>query len=72
MVCGAVNGKFKQLFNRLDNINKKSGPFDMLLCVGEFFSPADDGNAELEAYKSGNKHGEFWRTMMNRFDGQMY
>lgn len=51
-----MHGKFKQLFGRLETINKKTGPFELMLCVGEFFSAAADGNDELEAYKNGNKH----------------
>ena len=41
------------MFNRVETINKKSGPFELLLCVGDFFGANND---ELEAYKNGNKH----------------
>lgn len=51
LVCGDVRGNFKVLFNKLQNINQKSGPFDLLLCVGDFFG---SDNAKLEAYKNGN------------------
>lgn len=54
LVCGDVNGKFKFLFNRVETINKKSGPFEILLVAGNFFG---ENNNELEAYKNGNKHG---------------
>jgi diadenosine tetraphosphate (Ap4A) HIT family hydrolase len=37
LVCGDVNGKYKQLFDRVIQVNRKSGPFEMVLCVGEFF-----------------------------------
>lgn len=50
-MCGDVRGNFKVLFNKLQNINQKSGPFDLLLCVGDFFGSE---NAKLEAYKNGN------------------
>ncbi|KAJ9592078.1 hypothetical protein L9F63_001387, partial [Diploptera punctata] len=50
LVCGDVEGKFKTLFSRVENINKKNGPFDMLLCVGNFFGTNDSG---LEQYKNG-------------------
>lgn len=51
LVCGDVKGNFKTLFNKLDNINSKSGPFEFLLCVGDFFG---SDNGKLEAYKNGN------------------
>lgn len=51
LVCGDVKGNFKALFNKVDNINSKSGPFEFLLCVGDFFG---DDNGKLEAYKNGN------------------
>ena len=53
LFCGDVEGHFKFLFNKIDAINKKSGPFDFLLCVGNFFG-AD--NVELEPYKNGMKN----------------
>ncbi|XP_055380214.1 CWF19-like protein 1 homolog [Condylostylus longicornis] len=53
LVCGDVKGKFKQLFHRVEIINQKSGPFEILLCVGEFF---DKNNDELIAYKNGYKN----------------
>lgn len=37
LVCGDVNGKYRQSFERVIQVNRKSGPFDMVLCVGEFF-----------------------------------
>lgn len=37
LVAGDVEGKFKQLFDRVSAVNKKAGPFDMLFCVGSFF-----------------------------------
>lgn len=55
LVCGDVSGKFKQFFSRVETINKKSGPFELLLCVGNFFG---DKNEELIAYKNGFKNGK--------------
>lgn len=52
LVCGDVRGSFKQFFSRVESINKKSGPFEFLLCVGDFFG---DNNDELIAFKNGNK-----------------
>ncbi|CAJ0581583.1 unnamed protein product, partial [Mesorhabditis spiculigera] len=47
LAVGDVNGKFYQLQKKLNQIVKKSGPFDMLLCVGEFFGEDDDLNRKL-------------------------
>lgn len=49
LVCGDVNGQFHKLFGRVAAVNKKNGPFDMLLCVGDFFG---DNLSEWEEYKS--------------------
>ncbi|XP_073847741.1 CWF19-like protein 1 homolog [Musca autumnalis] len=56
LVCGDVRGRFKQMFQRVENINKKAGPFEILLCVGDFFSEDEKQNEELIAYKNGHKH----------------
>lgn len=53
LICGDVEGHFKFLFNKVEAINKKSGPFDFLLCVGNFFGV---NNTELEAYKNGMRN----------------
>ncbi|CAH2042361.1 unnamed protein product, partial [Iphiclides podalirius] len=52
LVCGDVNGNFNALFSRVDSIVKKSGPFDVLLCCGNFFS---DDNSQLDAYRMGSR-----------------
>lgn len=49
MVCGDIEGKFDQLFSRINSIQKKSGSFDLLLCVGNFFG---DRNEEWDKYSS--------------------
>ncbi|XP_031765667.1 CWF19-like protein 1 [Galleria mellonella] len=48
LVCGDVNGNFNTLFSRVESIVKKSGPFDVLLCIGNFFG---DDNSQLDAYR---------------------
>lgn len=53
---GDVEGRFNTLFSRVDTINKKSGPFDMLLCVGNFFGV---NNMEFDAYKRCLKQGTY-------------
>jgi hypothetical protein len=50
LVCGDVEGKFEQLYQRVDEIQKKQ-KFDLLLCVGKFF----DNAQSLELYKTGAK-----------------
>lgn len=52
LICGDVEGHFNFVFSKVDTINKKSGPFDFLLCVGNFFGK---DNIELEPYKSREK-----------------
>jgi hypothetical protein len=44
-VCGDVEGKFKEFFSKVESINKKSGPFDLLFVVGSFFGDEIDGNS---------------------------
>jgi hypothetical protein len=54
LVCGDVEGKFKTLFSRVENINKGHGPFDLLFCVGNFFGAKDE---YLEPYRNGTLTG---------------
>ncbi|CAG2119938.1 unnamed protein product, partial [Medioppia subpectinata] len=42
LVCGDVSGKYRQLFARINQVMKKSGAFDLVLCVGEFFGVDSD------------------------------
>lgn len=39
LVTGCCNGEYGKLFKRINDVQNKSGPFDMLLCVGKFFDP---------------------------------
>ena len=38
LLAGDVRGRLSALFARVAAVNKSSGPFDLLLCVGRFFS----------------------------------
>ena len=38
LACGDVKGQIGQLLKRIETVNKKAGPFDMVLCVGQFFN----------------------------------
>ena len=37
LLAGDCLGGFNTLFKRVATVNNKSGPFDLLLCVGQFF-----------------------------------
>ncbi|XP_050296016.1 CWF19-like protein 1 homolog isoform X2 [Anthonomus grandis grandis] len=52
LFCGDVEGKFDTLFKRVKTIHEKSGPFDQLLCVSNFFGI---NNKEFIPYKLGEK-----------------
>ena len=42
LLSGDVNGKFSVLLKRISKLNKsKHGPFDAVLCVGNFFNNAN-------------------------------
>ena len=53
LVCGDANGKLKTLYTRVSNILKKSGDFEMLLCVGKFFGTTEEDKKNWEEYKNG-------------------
>lgn len=53
---GDVNGKLKSFFARIESVNKKTGPFDLVLCVGDFFGPSPEVD-ELKDYKTNLKKG---------------
>ncbi|ESO03967.1 hypothetical protein HELRODRAFT_111895 [Helobdella robusta] len=52
LICGDVNGQFSALSSKLNTLVKKSGPFDMLFCVGNFFGEDEEENLSIEK----NKH----------------
>ncbi|TWW64906.1 CWF19-like protein 1 isoform X1 [Takifugu flavidus] len=55
LACGDVEGKLSALFNRVQAIQKKTGQFDLLLCVGEFFGTSPEAENEWQQYKTGVK-----------------
>ncbi|XP_077565675.1 CWF19-like protein 1 [Stigmatopora nigra] len=55
LVCGDVAGELNALFKRVESIQKKTGNFDLLLCVGEFFAATPEAEQEWQLYKSGVK-----------------
>lgn len=57
-MTGDVEGQYDALFKRISTIHNKSGPFDMLFCVGEFFSCDPASEEQLESYKIAEKKGD--------------
>lgn len=55
LACGDVEGRLNALFSRVQTIQKKTGQFDLLLCVGEFFGTTPEAEAEWQQYKTGAK-----------------
>ncbi|XP_058826672.1 CWF19-like protein 1 homolog [Topomyia yanbarensis] len=55
LIVGDVCGKLKSFFSRVETLNKKTGPFDLVLCVGSFFGKSPEV-AELNDYKTGKKN----------------
>ena len=53
LIPGDVCGKHDTLFKKVGALNGSAhGPFDVLLCVGRFFSP---DSTEIQAYIDGQK-----------------
>ena len=44
--CGDVKGKFATFFKKVRTVNAKNGPFEMIVCVGDFFGDPNDLSAE--------------------------
>nr|XP_054752247.1 CWF19-like protein 1 [Lytechinus pictus] len=53
LACGDVEGRFSQLFSRVRNVVKKAGPFEMLLCVGNFYGTSETALADWKLLQSG-------------------
>ncbi|KAJ9547892.1 hypothetical protein OSB04_020435 [Centaurea solstitialis] len=56
LLCGDPLGNLNQLFKRVSSVNKSAGPFDALLCVGQFFPESSDRLEELNEYVEGRKN----------------
>uniref|UniRef100_A0A1B6J3M2 Cwf19-like C-terminal domain-containing protein n=1 Tax=Homalodisca liturata TaxID=320908 RepID=A0A1B6J3M2_9HEMI len=70
LICGDVNGKFKTLYSRVEKVNKKSGPFDLLLCAGNFFG-ANTSIDEWNLYKSGKKSVPVYTNILGPTDERL-
>eukprot|EP00249_Psilotum_nudum_P020073 c27549_g1_i1 orf=3-1673(-) len=55
LLCGDVLGRFNHLFKRVSAVNKANGPFDALLCVGQFFPIDNSDTTEMMEYIGGKK-----------------
>ncbi|XP_068652262.1 zinc finger CCCH domain-containing protein 64 isoform X1 [Aristolochia californica] len=53
LFCGDVLGRLNQLFKRVAAVNKSAGPFDALLCVGQFFPDSPELQGEFLDYLEG-------------------
>ncbi|KAH6803156.1 CwfJ-like family protein / zinc finger family protein [Perilla frutescens var. frutescens] len=53
LLCGDALGRLNQLFKRVSSVNKSAGPFDALLCVGQFFPDAPEQLEEFNDYVEG-------------------
>ncbi|CDP03158.1 unnamed protein product [Coffea canephora] len=56
LLCGDVLGRLNQLCKRVSSVNKSAGPFDALLCVGQFFPDSPDGLEEFNDYIAGRSN----------------
>jgi hypothetical protein len=59
LTCGDVKGCFATFFKRISSVASKSGPFEMIICVGDFFGSLEDSqDADRDIWsdlKSGKK-----------------
>ncbi|XP_022960696.1 zinc finger CCCH domain-containing protein 64 isoform X2 [Cucurbita moschata] len=53
LLCGDVLGRLNQLYKRVVSVNKSAGPFDALLCVGQFFPDSTEQLDEFMDYVEG-------------------
>ena len=52
LVSGDVRGEVAQLFDRVGPLHASKGPFDCLLCIGDFFGAAPPDET-LKRFRSG-------------------
>ena len=57
LVAGDVNGAVGPLFKRVQNVMKKAGPFDALLCPGSFFAADGSADSAWAALLDGTQRG---------------
>eukprot|EP00795_Rhopilema_esculentum_P013136 gene13136-3928_t len=54
LVCGDVKGQFAKIFKKVGNLNKKNGPFEVVLCPGQFFAASDQCEKEWKECITGS------------------
>ncbi|KAE9602460.1 hypothetical protein Lalb_Chr12g0199801 [Lupinus albus] len=59
LLCGDVLGRLNLLLKRVSSVNKSAGPFDALLCVGQFFPDSPDQLDEFMSYIEGRSQSQF-------------
>lgn len=50
LVTGDPGGNLPALFKRVAAVNKSNGPFDLLFCVGSFFSHAGKARTYAQSF----------------------
>lgn len=68
LITGDVGGRMDQLCQRVAAVNAKSGPFDVLLCVGPFFEPSAGPTGERQPRRAALCHSGPQRAPMTRCD----
>ncbi|KAH9079155.1 CwfJ C-terminus 1-domain-containing protein-like protein [Lactarius deliciosus] len=61
LVVGSAMGSIPTLFDKMSAIHEKHGPFNLALCVGDFFGPSPDvkDGSYTEKLLSGQLRGEY-------------
>lgn len=49
LVLGPANGRLKEAFAKINSLNAKAGPFDVVLCLGDLFGEEDEYFRQLIA-----------------------
>jgi hypothetical protein len=60
LLAGDVSGALPALLKRVEAVNNKNGPFDLLICVGGFFAP---GGERLDRWRA---CAAAWRPLLLR------
>jgi hypothetical protein len=60
-------GCISALFDKILTIHKKHGPFNLALCIGDFFGPitGSDNAGEVEKLFGGELHGMTLNCLIN-------
>lgn len=64
LVSGSVEGQFSDFFEKIAATNSKHGPFDVLLCTGNFFATDAASSSSLDDLVSGKVTGNKHYTLL--------